>query len=198
MFVVMTVGASEADVLGVKSHILGEGMTPYDHAGPERIVIAVVGDIGPLKQSPGQSSREPARRRDGHPDLPTVQADLARVPSRGHRHPGARRGDRRRIPDDDGRPVLDRESRSAVRDGRRRQGCGCHDPARGRLQAADEPVRVPGPWRRGAPVSGRGPGADRPARHHRGDGAIPGRHRGRVRGHPPDRHPQHAELLAAS
>ncbi len=49
MFVVMTVGATEAEVLGVKSQILGEGMTPYDHAGPERIVIAVVGDVGPRK-----------------------------------------------------------------------------------------------------------------------------------------------------
>lgn len=51
MFVVMTVGASEAEVLGVKSYILGEGMTPYDHAGPERIVIAVVGDMGSRKQA---------------------------------------------------------------------------------------------------------------------------------------------------
>ncbi len=51
MFVVMTVGASEAEVLGVKSYILGEGMTPYDHAGPERIVIAVVGDMGTRKQT---------------------------------------------------------------------------------------------------------------------------------------------------
>jgi 3-deoxy-7-phosphoheptulonate synthase len=50
MFVVMTVGASEAEVLGVKSHILGEGMTPYDHAGPDGIVIAVVGEMGGRKQ----------------------------------------------------------------------------------------------------------------------------------------------------
>jgi 3-deoxy-7-phosphoheptulonate synthase len=49
MFVVMAVGASEAEVLGVKSHILGEGMTPYDHARPDRIVIAVVGDLGSKK-----------------------------------------------------------------------------------------------------------------------------------------------------
>jgi len=50
MFVVMAVGASEAEILGVKSHILAEGMTPYDHAGQERVVIAVVGEVGPLKQ----------------------------------------------------------------------------------------------------------------------------------------------------
>ena len=50
MFVVMTVGASEAEVLNVKSHILSEGMTPFDHAGDQRHVIAVVGEVGPRKQ----------------------------------------------------------------------------------------------------------------------------------------------------
>jgi 3-deoxy-7-phosphoheptulonate synthase len=50
MFVVMTVGATEAEVLGVKSHILAEGMTPYDHMGAERTVIAVVGEVGPRKE----------------------------------------------------------------------------------------------------------------------------------------------------
>ena len=33
MFVVMTVGASEAEILGVKSQILAEGLTPFDHVG---------------------------------------------------------------------------------------------------------------------------------------------------------------------
>ncbi|MGZ9277112.1 MAG: 3-deoxy-7-phosphoheptulonate synthase [Candidatus Limnocylindrales bacterium] len=46
MFVVMTVGASEAEVLGVKSQILAEGLTPFDHAGADGTVIAVVGEIG--------------------------------------------------------------------------------------------------------------------------------------------------------
>ncbi len=46
MFVVMTVGASEAEILGVKSRILAEGLTPFDHVGDERTVIAVVGEIG--------------------------------------------------------------------------------------------------------------------------------------------------------
>ena len=49
MFVVMTVGASEAEILGVKSQILAEGMTPFDHVGAERTVIAVVGEIGARK-----------------------------------------------------------------------------------------------------------------------------------------------------
>ena len=41
MFVVMARTAGEAEILGVKSAILGEGLTPYDHAGAERTVIAV-------------------------------------------------------------------------------------------------------------------------------------------------------------
>jgi 3-deoxy-7-phosphoheptulonate synthase len=49
MFVVMAGNASEAEVLGVKSAILAEGLTPYDHAGPDRTVIAVVGDMGARK-----------------------------------------------------------------------------------------------------------------------------------------------------
>jgi 3-deoxy-7-phosphoheptulonate synthase len=50
MFVVMARTASEGEILGVKSHILAEGMTPYDHTGRERVVIAVVGEVGPRKQ----------------------------------------------------------------------------------------------------------------------------------------------------
>jgi 3-deoxy-7-phosphoheptulonate synthase len=50
MFVVMAMNATEAEILGVKSHILAEGMTPYDHQGADRVVIAVVGEVGPKKQ----------------------------------------------------------------------------------------------------------------------------------------------------
>ncbi len=50
MFVVMAATASEAEVLGVKSRILAEGMTPYDHQGAQQIVIAVVGEIGARKE----------------------------------------------------------------------------------------------------------------------------------------------------
>ncbi|HEV8546561.1 MAG TPA: 3-deoxy-7-phosphoheptulonate synthase [Candidatus Limnocylindrales bacterium] len=49
MFVVMARNATEAEVLGVKSQILAEGMTPFDHQGSERVVIAVVGEVGPRK-----------------------------------------------------------------------------------------------------------------------------------------------------
>ena len=104
MFVVMAVGASEAEILGVKSQILAEGLTPFDHVG-----AGADGHRGRRRDRRAQagpaSSRlgAPAGRRDGHADQPPVQADLARVPPRGHRHPGPRRGDRRRLADDDGR-----------------------------------------------------------------------------------------------
>ncbi len=49
MFVVMTVGATEAEILGVKSQILAEGLNPFEHVGAQRTNIAVVGEIGSRK-----------------------------------------------------------------------------------------------------------------------------------------------------
>jgi 3-deoxy-7-phosphoheptulonate synthase len=49
MFVVMSPTASEAEILGVKSRILAEGLTPYEHVGERQTVIAVVGDVGARK-----------------------------------------------------------------------------------------------------------------------------------------------------
>jgi 3-deoxy-7-phosphoheptulonate synthase len=82
MIVVMAIGASEAEILGVKSLILSEGMSPHDHAGAERVVIAVVGEVGPRKQElasrlaalPGVESVTPISRpfkltsREFHPE----------------------------------------------------------------------------------------------------------------------------------
>src|SRR5512143_4049828 len=45
MFVAMRASASEVEILGVKSRILAEGLTPYDHRGRTGTVIAVVGDV---------------------------------------------------------------------------------------------------------------------------------------------------------
>src|SRR3954451_20172302 len=51
MFVVMAAGASEAEVLGVKSRILAEGLTPFDHQDVDHVVIAVVGEMGGRKRA---------------------------------------------------------------------------------------------------------------------------------------------------
>jgi 3-deoxy-7-phosphoheptulonate synthase len=50
MFVVMSVNATEAEINAVKSHILEEGLQPHDSVGAERLVIALVGEIGPRKE----------------------------------------------------------------------------------------------------------------------------------------------------
>jgi 3-deoxy-7-phosphoheptulonate synthase len=50
MFVVMSVNATEAEINAVKSHILEEGLQPHDSRGAERLVIALVGEIGPRKE----------------------------------------------------------------------------------------------------------------------------------------------------
>src|ERR1044072_102011 len=49
MFVVMAAGASEAEVLGVKSRSVAEGLTPFDHQAADHVVIAVVGEMGSRK-----------------------------------------------------------------------------------------------------------------------------------------------------
>ncbi|HEY2917256.1 MAG TPA: 3-deoxy-7-phosphoheptulonate synthase [Candidatus Limnocylindrales bacterium] len=45
MFVAMRPDATEVELLGVKSRILAEGLTPYDHRGSAGMVVAVVGDV---------------------------------------------------------------------------------------------------------------------------------------------------------
>jgi 3-deoxy-7-phosphoheptulonate synthase len=82
MFVLMAIHASEAEINGVKSHILAEGLTPFDHLSSERAVIAVVGEVGPKKAQlmsrlaalPGVESVTPISRpfkltsREFHPE----------------------------------------------------------------------------------------------------------------------------------
>src|SRR5258706_6423294 len=51
MFVVMRQGATEAELLGVKSRILAEGLTPYEHAGASGVVLAVVGEVAKRREA---------------------------------------------------------------------------------------------------------------------------------------------------
>jgi 3-deoxy-7-phosphoheptulonate synthase len=46
MFVAMRSSASEVEILGVKSRILAEGLTPFEHRGANGVVVAVVGEVG--------------------------------------------------------------------------------------------------------------------------------------------------------
>src|SRR5437867_10455631 len=88
MFVVMARTAGEAEIIGVKSAILGEGLTPFDHVGAERTVIAVVGEIGARKPVlidrlaalSGVETVTPISRpfkltsREFHPEDPVIRA----------------------------------------------------------------------------------------------------------------------------
>src|SRR6185295_13125713 len=57
MFVVMSRSATEAEVLGVKSRILAEGLTPYEHAREDALLLAAIGD-GSLTVMAGPCSVE--------------------------------------------------------------------------------------------------------------------------------------------
>jgi 3-deoxy-7-phosphoheptulonate synthase len=67
MFVVMRTGASEAEVNGVKGLILAEGLTPFENAGTNRTVIAVVGEIGKRRE-------QLKARLEGTPGVAQVQS----------------------------------------------------------------------------------------------------------------------------
>ena len=113
--------------------------------------------------------REPSRRARGHPGLPRLQARLARGEAREHRRVDRRRA-RWAARRSSSSPAPARSSRTsrrstiaaAVKDGRRAP------PARRRLQAPHEPLRVPGAGRGGAEDPRRGARGDGPARRHRG------------------------------
>jgi 3-deoxy-7-phosphoheptulonate synthase len=82
MFVVMRTGATEAEINGVKGLILAEGLTPFENAGTDRVVIAVVGELGAqrpqlmarLEDAPGVAAVTPISKpyklvsREFHPE----------------------------------------------------------------------------------------------------------------------------------
>ena len=197
MFVVMSLGATEEQLNAVRSLILEEGLTPHENRGGARIVIAVLGEGGAWLDRLGDRLSVAAGRRVGDADQSPVQADVARVPPRGHGRPGRRRRDRRRLARRSWparAPSSRASSCSRPRTRSRRPARPCcaaarssRGPARTRSRAwASQGLRLLAEAReRTGPAGG-----------HRGDGAGPGRARRRVRRHPPDRRPQHAELLA--
>ena len=174
MLVVMSVGATEEQVQEVRRHIEADGLTPHESRGEQRVVIGVVGDVGLRKEQvmshlavlPGVESVTPISKpfkltsRDFHP------ADTVISVGR-HDH---RRGSLTHH----GRPLLGGEPRPAAAHGRRRRRRRGHHPARRRLQAAHEPLLLPGPGHGRRALPGGGARAHRPAHRHRGHGAVPG------------------------
>jgi 3-deoxy-7-phosphoheptulonate synthase len=50
MLVVMRVGATEDQLAEVRRHIEADGLTPHESRGEQRVIIGVVGDVGPRKE----------------------------------------------------------------------------------------------------------------------------------------------------
>ena len=93
MIVVMSVGATEQEAKDVRDLIASAGLTPHDNYGTQRVVIAVLGDVGPqrdhlmskLNLMPGVDSVTPISRpfkltsRESHPEDTIVELHGTRI-----------------------------------------------------------------------------------------------------------------------
>ena len=195
MLVVMRQDARPEEIEGVVRAIEARGFKAHPIPGAQRTAIGITGNRGavdrPVFESlPGVLEVIPVTHayklvsREVKPEDTVVRV-------------GGRAGGRARVRRSRPGPCAVESLEQMLTVARGGQGGGGAPAARRGLQAAHEPVRLPGPRRGGAPD---------PRRRARGDGA-PGRDRGarrrerRPRGalrrRDPDRRPQHAELLAA-
>ena len=114
-------------------------------------------------RAPGARGLPGRRPRRSHPQA--LQAgQLAAQARRAHGARDRRAQDRRRALRADRRAVHRRVARPDADDGARRRAGRRDDGPRRRVQAAHEPVRVPGPGAGGPAPAGRGQGADRACR----------------------------------
>jgi 3-deoxy-7-phosphoheptulonate synthase len=93
MIVVMSVGATEKQAEAVRDQIRADGLTPHDNYGTQRVVIAVLGDVAPVREHlmsklasmPGIESVTPISRpfklasRESHPEDTIVEVLDTRV-----------------------------------------------------------------------------------------------------------------------
>ena len=93
MIIVMTVGATEQEANDVRDQIRALELTPHDNYGTERVVIAVLGDVGPvrdhlmskLSSMPGIESVTPISRpfklasRESHPEDTVVEVKGTKI-----------------------------------------------------------------------------------------------------------------------
>jgi len=172
------------------------GFKPHLSRGEKRTIIGVIGDEERLQVSPLSAI---PRRRAGAADPQAVQARQAARCTRATassssaatspassraRVGGGALGDDRRAVRRRERPKSSTRSRGQVK------AAGANIPARRRVQAAHQPVQLPGPRRRrvGHPARRSATSTGLPGRH-RGDGPAPGRPRGALRRHVPARRP---------
>ena len=87
MLVVMSVTATEEEIGAVRAHIEADGLTPHESRGEQRVIIGVVGDVGPRKEQvmshlavlPGVESVTPISKpfkltsREFHPEDTVIE-----------------------------------------------------------------------------------------------------------------------------
>ena len=87
MIIVMSVGATEQEANDVRNMIKAIGLSPHDNYGTQRVVIAVLGDVGPVRDQlmsklstmPGIESVTPISRpfklasRESHPEDTVIE-----------------------------------------------------------------------------------------------------------------------------
>ena len=195
MMIVMKQAATEEEIRAVIDRIESVGARAHPSTGDEVTVIGAIGDLEHIARlgAPRIARRRPRR---SHPQALQAGQRAAQA-RRAHRARHRRAQDRRRALRAHRRPLHRRVARADADDRRRRGGRRGDDVPRRRLQAAHEPVRLPGAGAGGLAPPGRGRGADRPADRHRADGRARPRARARGGRRHPDRRAQHAELPAA-
>jgi 3-deoxy-7-phosphoheptulonate synthase len=87
MIIVMSMGATEEQATNVRDQLRSYNLTPHDNYGTQRVVIAVLGDVGPVRDvlmgklsvMPGVESVTPITRpykltsRESHPDDTVIE-----------------------------------------------------------------------------------------------------------------------------
>ena len=161
MFIAMKPHATQADFDAVVEKVRSLGLTPHPISGTERRVVAVVGNTGAVDP-------------DDFAMLAGV-AEALRV-SQPFKLVSREVKEKDTIIDVDGVEVGGRAitvmagpcsveiEDQIARDRAGGEDGGGQHPARRRLQAAHQPLRVPGAARGGAEAAGAGPRGDRPAR----------------------------------
>ena len=93
MIIVMSVGATEEQANKVRGQLVSYGLTPHDNIGLQRVVIAVLGDVAPVRDvlmsklsiMPGVESVTPISRpfkltsREWHPDDTVIEVRGTKV-----------------------------------------------------------------------------------------------------------------------
>jgi 3-deoxy-7-phosphoheptulonate synthase len=93
MIIVMSMGATEQEATNVRDQLRQYGLTPHDNYGTQRVVIAVLGDVAPVRDllmsklsvMPGVESVTPITRpykltsRESHPEDTVIEVLGTRV-----------------------------------------------------------------------------------------------------------------------